>query len=159
MNARNEKQNSMREKEYMKSLKQVKEIGEYKTQKKDESSSEEEYERNASDDDWDQVEVNTSSSNDTSDEDSVPAKPTSNHLWLRINCCRHLQRSHCWNSCNSHITRTYFIIFFDHQPIFSIAGVHIKKNSSSRYMYKRLKLYHTMALESPIKIINSNLLQ
>ena len=59
----------------MKSLKQVKEIGEYKTQKKDESSSEEEYERNASDDDWDQVEVNTSSSNDTSDEDSVPAKP------------------------------------------------------------------------------------
>ena len=35
----------------MKSLKQVKEIGEYKTQKKDESSSEEEYERNASDDD------------------------------------------------------------------------------------------------------------
>ena len=59
----------------MKSLKQVKETGEYKTQKKGESSSEEEYEQNASDDDWDQVEVNTSSSNETSDEDSVPAKP------------------------------------------------------------------------------------
>ena len=59
----------------MKSPKQVKETGEYKTQKKDESSSEEECEQNASDDDWDQVEVNTSSSNETSDEDSVPAKP------------------------------------------------------------------------------------
>ena len=39
------------------------------------SSSEEEYEQNASDDDRDQVDANTSSSNETSDENSVPAKP------------------------------------------------------------------------------------
>ena len=62
-----------REKEYMKSLKQVKETGEYKT-KKDESSSGEEYEQNASDDDWDQVDVETSSSDETSDGDSAPGK-------------------------------------------------------------------------------------
>ena len=54
----------------MKSLKQVMETGEYKT-KKDESSSEEEYEQNASDDDWDQVDVETSSSEDTSDQSLV----------------------------------------------------------------------------------------
>ena len=57
----------------MKSLKQVKETGEHKT-KNDESSSEEEYEQNASDDDWDQVDVETSSSDETSDGDSAPGK-------------------------------------------------------------------------------------
>ena len=62
-----------REKEYMKSLKQVKETGKYKTQKKDESSSEEEIEQNASDDGWEEVDVNTStcSSGKTSYEDSA----------------------------------------------------------------------------------------
>ena len=75
MNAWNEKQNSMREreKEYMKSLKPVKETREYKT-KKDKSSSEEEYEQNASDGDWDQVDGKTSSSDETSDGDSAPGK-------------------------------------------------------------------------------------
>lgn len=57
----------------MKSLKQVKETGEYKT-KKDESSSEEEYEQNATDDDWDQVDMKTSSSDETSDGDSALGK-------------------------------------------------------------------------------------
>ena len=57
----------------MKSLKQVKETGEYKT-RKDESSSEEEYEQNASDDGWDQVDVETSSSDETGDVDSAAGK-------------------------------------------------------------------------------------
>jgi len=62
----------------MKSLKQVKETGEYKI-KKDESSNQEEYEQNASDDDWDQVDVETSSSDETSDR-TLPLKSTSNRL-------------------------------------------------------------------------------
>ena len=134
----------------MKSLKQVKETGEYKTQKKDGSSSEEEYEQNASDDDWDQVEVNTSSSNETSDEDSVPAKP----LPIIYDCestAADIYKDHIVEIAATailpeHISSSSLIT----NQFFSIAGVHIKKNSSSRNMYKRLKLYHTMALESSI---------
>ena len=143
----------------MKSLKQVKETGEYKTQKKDGSSSEEEYEQNASDDDWDQVEVNTSSSNETSDEDSVPAKP----LPIIYDCestAADIYKDHIVEIAATAILPEHILSSsLTTNQFFSIAGVHIKKNSSSRYMYKRLKLYHTMALESPIKIINNNLLQ
>lgn len=57
----------------MKLLKQVKEIGEYKI-KKDESSSEEEYEQNVIDDDWDQVDVEIFSSDEISDGDFVFGK-------------------------------------------------------------------------------------
>lgn len=70
-----------KEKEYMKSLKHVKETGEYKTQRKEESSTDEEGEKNASDDGLDQVndKVQASSSDDeTSDvDDSVPGTPLS----------------------------------------------------------------------------------
>lgn len=56
-------------------LKHVKETGKYKTQKKDESSSDEEFEQNASDDSWDEVDVNVSSSDASGDEDTAPGKP------------------------------------------------------------------------------------